>query len=148
VKSIVVFDSGPLGFVTNPNSSPVPIAIRQWLTDLLTAGRRVMLPEIADYEIRREYIRANMSSSLNLLNSLANLIEYLPLTTAMMRQAAELWAQARNTGQQTAPDHALDGDVILAAQALSLGVPIVVVTGNPAHLSRFVPAELWQNIAP
>jgi len=72
----------------------------------------------------------------------------VPLTTAAMRRAAELWAWARNTGQQTAPDPALDGDVIVAAQALTLNTPVVVATGNPAHLSRFVPAELWQNITP
>ncbi len=148
MKPVIVFDSGPLGFVTNPKNSPVPIAIRQWLNDLLAAGRRVILPEIADYEIRREFLRAKMWSALKLLNSLANRIEYLSLTTAMMRQAAELWAQARNTGQPTAPDHALDGDVILAAQAISLGVPVVVATENPAHLSRFVTTELWQNIPP
>jgi hypothetical protein len=65
-----------------------------------------------------------------------------------MRWAAELWAQARQGGYPTAPDPALDGDVILAAQALSLGVPVVVATANVAHLSRFVPADVWQNIAP
>lgn len=65
-----------------------------------------------------------------------------------MRRAAELWAQARNTGHPTAPDPALDRDVILAAQALCLNTPVVVATGNPAHLARFVPAELWSNITP
>lgn len=116
MSDAVVLGSGPLGLLTNPNNNPVPVAIRQWLVDLLTAGRRVILPEIADYEIRREYIRANLSRSLGVLDSLANQIEYLPLSTAMVRRAAELWAQARNTGQPTAPDHALDGDVILTAQ--------------------------------
>jgi len=65
-----------------------------------------------------------------------------------MRRAAELWALARGSGQPTASDHALDGDVILAAQALSLNTPVVVATGNPSHLTRFVPAELWSNITP
>jgi len=55
---------------------------------------------------------------------------------------------ARNTGQPTAPDPALDGDVILAAQALTLNTSVVVATGNVRHLSRFVRAELWQNIIP
>ena len=42
-------------------------------------------------------------------------------------------------------------DVILAAQAPALAVPtteIVVATSNVAHLSRFVPADLWTNIMP
>jgi hypothetical protein len=84
VNGVVVLDSGPIGFLTNPSNNPVPVAIRQWLTDLLAAGRRVILPEIADYEVRREFIRGSMTQSLILLDTLANQIEYLPLTTAMM----------------------------------------------------------------
>jgi predicted nucleic acid-binding protein len=148
VNDVVVLDSGPLGFLTNPNSTPVPVAIRQWLADLLAAGRRVVLPEIADYELRREYIRANLQQALVLLDSLAGQTDYLPLNTAAMRRAAELWAQARTTGQPTAPDPALDADVILAAQALCLNTPVVIATGNLVHLARFVPADLWSNITP
>lgn len=66
-----------------------------------------------------------------------------------MRQAAELWARARQMGQPTAGDQTIDADMILAAQALTLGAPAVVIaTTNVGHLSRFVPAELWQNITP
>lgn len=148
MSDTVVLDSGPLGLLTNPNNSPAPVAIRQWLADLLVASRRVILPGIADYEIRREYIRAMMTQSLILLDSLATQIEYLPITTPVMRKAAEFWAQARSAGRPTAPDHALDGDVILAEQALSLGVPVIVATGNPGHLARFVPTDDWGNIAP
>jgi predicted nucleic acid-binding protein len=114
----------------------------------LAAGRRVIVPEIVDYEVRREFIRHGSALAVTNLDRYGLQLEYLPLSTAAMRLAAELWAQARNTGQPTAPDHALDGDVILAAQALSLGVPVVVATGNPAHLSRFVPAADWQTVTP
>jgi predicted nucleic acid-binding protein len=148
VSDVVVLDSTPLGLITNPNHSGTPVAIRQWIADLLAAGRRVILPEIADYEVRREYLRASLTESLVLLNSLATQIEYLPLNTSMIHRAAEFWAQARNAGKPTSPPHALDGDVILAAQALSLGVSIVVATSNPSHLSRFVPTADWQNIVP
>jgi predicted nucleic acid-binding protein len=148
VSDPVVLDSGPVGVLTNPNPNPAPVAIRQWLADLQARGRRVILPEIADYEIRREFLLGNMAQSLTLLDALGVRVEYLPLVTATMRRAAELWARARRTGRPTAPDPALDGDVILAAQAESLGVQVIVATGNPAHLGRFVPADLWQNIVP
>ena len=148
MKDVVFLDTGPLGFLTNPSTKPLPFAIRQWLTNLLAAGRRVIVPEIADYEIRREFIRAKLIRSLGRLDALSRLIEYRPLDTLTMRIAANLWAQARILGYQTAPDLALDGDVILAAQALSLGVPAVVASGNWAHLSRYVPARAWQTIVP
>ena len=81
------------------------------------------------------------------LDAVTEQLEYLPLTTAAMRQAALFWAQARQHGQPTAGDKALDGDMILAAQAATLGVSDVkIATTNVGHLSRFVPAELWQNI--
>jgi len=82
------------------------------------------------------------------LDALGAMLEYLPLTTGAMRLAAELWAQARNAGQPTAADPALDGDVILAAQGLSLNTAVVVATANPGHLTRFIAAELWSTITP
>lgn len=111
-------------------------------------GRCVIVPEIADYEVRRELLRVNSRNALVNLNQLGTQLEYLALTTAAMRRAAELWARARNTGLPTAPDLAIDADVILAAQSLTLGTPLIVATGNPAHLVRFVRAELWSSITP
>jgi hypothetical protein len=83
------------------------------------------------------------------LGTLARLLEYLPLTTAAIRQAAVFWAQARQQGQPTADDRALDDDVILAAQAITLGVTdVVIATTNVGHLSRLAPAALQPAITP
>ncbi len=113
----------------------------------MTHGTRVIVPEIADYEVRRELLRANKASGLARLDALARLLEYLPLTTAAMRQAAVFWAQARQQGRPTADDKALDGDMILAAQAVTLGVAdVVIATTNVGHLSRFASAALWPDI--
>ena len=148
MSDTVVLDATPLGILCHPRNPPHVAAGRQWLADLVAAGRRVVVPEIADYEVRRELIRLGSQHALINLDQLAKQLEYLPLTTAAMRRAAELWAQARSTGQPAAPDPALDADVILAAQAMSLHAPVVVATGNPAHLARFVPAQLWSGITP
>jgi hypothetical protein len=66
-----------------------------------------------------------------------------------MRLAAQLWADVRRRGLSTADSKELDVDVILAAQVLDTRRPlsdIIVATSNPAHISRFVPADLWANI--
>ncbi|NJL40803.1 MAG: type II toxin-antitoxin system VapC family toxin [Leptolyngbyaceae cyanobacterium SM1_4_3] len=115
----------------------------------MTSGSRVIVPEIADYEIRRELLRASKTKGLSRLDDLAKSLEYLPITTNAMRQAAKLWAQARQQGQPTASDKTIDGDMILIAQSMTLAIPdTVIATTNVGHLSRFIIAELWQNIAP
>ncbi|MCL1463350.1 hypothetical protein [Argonema galeatum] len=66
----------------------------------------------------------------------------------MMLKAAEFWATARRTGMPTADPKALDGDVILAAQATVIAVndAVIVATTNVGHLSRFVDAREWRDI--
>lgn len=61
-----------------------------------------------------------------------------------MLKAAELWADARKRGKPTADPKELDGDVILAAQALQANA--VVATENVGHLSLFVEARHWKDI--
>ncbi|BAG04914.1 hypothetical protein MAE_51030 [Microcystis aeruginosa NIES-843] len=65
-----------------------------------------------------------------------------------MGKAALFWAQARQQGQPTAGDKTIDGDMILIAQAVTLSVKnLIIVTTNVGHLSKFVRADLWQNIS-
>lgn len=149
MSRVIVLDAGPLGLVTNPKLSAESVACAQWLQTHITSGSRAIIPEIADYEVRRELLRANKLKGIARLDDLAKFLEYLPITTTAMLQAAQLWAQARQQGQPTAGDKTLDGDMILTAQAITIGVPdVVIATTNVGHLSRFVKAELWQNIAP
>ena len=147
MSRVVFLDAGPIGLVTNPKLSPESTLCTRWLQTLITSNIRVIIPEIADYEVRRELLRANKVRGIARLDELANLVEYLPITTAAMRQAAMFWAQARQQGQPTAGDKTIDSDMILAAQAMTLDVvDVVIATTNVGHLSRFVPADLWQKI--
>ena len=147
MNRIVLLDAGPLGLVTNPKMSEKSVACARWLQRLIVDGSRLIVPEIADYEVRRELLRARRARGLSRLDALISRLEYLPITTVAMRRAAVLWAEARLGGRPTAADHALDGDVILAAQALTLGVAdVVIATTNVGHLSRFVPASQWTEI--
>jgi hypothetical protein len=112
---IVLLDAGPLGLVTNPRATPENQQCKQWLTTLLASGVRVWVPEIADYEVRRELLRAGRVQGVSRLDQLKLTTGYVPLSTPAMLQAAVFWAQARRLGQPTASDAALDADVILAA---------------------------------
>jgi predicted nucleic acid-binding protein len=124
------------------------MAALQWLGQLLANGRRVLVSAIAEYEVRRELLRVRATNSIQALDALVQRLEYLAVSPDALLWAAEFWAQARQSGFPTAPDPALDADVIIAAQAATLGGPVIVATGNVGHISRFVPADLWQNIKP
>jgi predicted nucleic acid-binding protein len=121
--------------------------IKQWLADLLDAGRIVYVPEITDYEVRRELLRAGLIKSLRRLDRLKLTLKYLPITTEAMLQAAEFWADIRKQGKPTSGYHTLDADAILAGQAAVCSTrSVVIATTNPRHLARFVPAEKWEDI--
>lgn len=120
--------------------------IKQWLRERVAAGEEIQVPEIADYELRRGLLRLKDAKGIERLDQMATQLGYLPLTTDVMRKAAEFWAEARQRGSATAPDLALDGDVILAAQAAALGGNTVVATENPRDLSRYTPAFHWSQL--
>jgi len=82
--------------VTNPKRSPISLACTQWLQSLLAAGTRIIIPEIVDYEVRRELLRANKLTGLTQLDALSGLLEYLPLSTASMRKAANFGPRRGN----------------------------------------------------
>jgi predicted nucleic acid-binding protein len=150
MSRIVLLDSGPLGIVTNPKAaSPLYQDGKLWLQSLPLKGYIVMVPEIADYEVRRELIRAGKVAGIRRLDELKSQIPYRPLTSEVMLLAAGLWADARRRGRPTAEPNALDGDVILAAQAILLanqGNEVVIATTNVGHLSQFVDACEWRLI--
>lgn len=149
MSRVIVLDTGPLGLVTNPKLFSESAVCARWFQAHIAEGNRVIIPEIAEYELRRELLRANKIKGIARLDELAKFLEYLPITTAAMRQAAKFWAQARQQGQPTACDKTIDGDMILVAQAVTLAVSdLVIATTNVGHLAKFVAAELWQTIDP
>ncbi|PSB52172.1 type II toxin-antitoxin system VapC family toxin [Chamaesiphon polymorphus] len=149
MSQIVLLDTGILGMVTNPKANIQCEECKQWLNSLSSRNYLVALPEITDYELRRELIRAHKLRGIRQLDELKELIIYLPITTQVMLKAAELWAKARIEGYPTAHSEAIDGDVILAAQAVLIqleGHSVTIATTNVNHLSHFVSAKTWEEI--
>ena len=141
---IILLDGGPLGLISNPKAAEAGFECREWMKALIAGGAWICLPEIIDYELRRELLRANKAQGLSRLDLLKGSLPYLPITTPIMLKAAELWADVRRRGMPTADPKALDCDVILAAQALVVNG--IVATENVAHLSRLVRAKHWRDI--
>ncbi len=142
-------DSAPLGMISHPKATASALNCQLWLENLLAQNEVVVLPEIVDYELRRELIRVNKEASINKLNQLKSVLRYLPLTTETMLLAAQFWAEARKAGKPTADNNALDADMILAAQAKLEeinGNQVIVATTNVKHLSLFVDAREGQSI--
>jgi predicted nucleic acid-binding protein len=125
----LLLDTTPLSNICHPAGHP----IQAWVHAQLTQGSQLIISEVADYEVRRELIRAGKQRSIERLNALKRFLSYAPVNTGTFLRAAELWAEARNPGLPTAPTHSLDADVIIAAQAEQ--VRAVVVMGNVRHLA-------------
>ncbi|MDC0835818.1 PIN domain-containing protein [Geitlerinema sp. CS-897] len=145
----ILSDTGLLGYVTNPKSNELNEKCKQWLARSLSKRYKVLVPEIADYEVRRELLRANKQKGLQRLNDLVDRLGYVPISREIMLKAAEFWANSRREGKPTAPDLALDADVILAAQAVSLqrfDNEVIIATTNVKHLIRFANAQFWQDV--
>ncbi len=150
--SLTLFlDTGPLGLIAQRSAVVNADACRGWVMSHLAAGDQFIVPEVADYELRRELIRIRAVGGLRRLDRFIQGApnRYLPLTTPAMRRAAHLWADVRSRGMPTADPKELDGDAILAAQVLTSGLAgpdTIVATTNVSHLSRFLPAQLWSSI--
>lgn len=139
----VMLDASVLGQVAHPK---IKLDISNWLDALLLSGVPVIHPEISDYEVRRELIRARKVASIARLDYLKVRLIYQPLSTNTILLASQLWADARNRGKPTAANNRLDADVILAAQALESSATLI--SDNIAHLIQFVPTIRWQDYTP
>ena len=148
---IIVLDSTPLALLVQRRDLLQAEYCRAWARDHLAAGDRIVVPAIIEYETRRELLRMNKTASLSKLDRFlaADPNRCLQITPGALRLASELWARARKQGLPTADPHALDIDVILAAQVLESPLAAedyVTATSNLGHLTQFVKAALWDSI--
>jgi predicted nucleic acid-binding protein len=142
---LIFLDTTLLWLLVHPRGGPRARALRQTVLERSVAGDQIAIAEICDYEARRELIRKGAAKQIDNLDQVVNESIYVPLDTGTMRDAAALWAQLRRSGQPTAPDEALDGDVILGAQARRQGAHLVA-TENLRHLGRICKAIDWHEL--
>ena len=152
---IVFIDSGVLGLLTNPNKIGKPMQCENWLYSLLAKGVYVVSSDICDYEVRRSLLleaqRKPDLISVQNLDNLRDIIDFLKLDSAVMFKAAEVWMSARLQGKQTADNYSIDVDMIIVAhcQMLKESFPnryLAIATTNVKHLSQFTEALNWEEI--
>ena len=152
---ILLLDTNIVSVICNPKARGCGDLVA-WYRQLLLLGAdapRLFLPEIVDYETRRGLLhlakknKCQTTPRLKRLDQLCSELHYLPLNTEMMRDAAHLWAAVRVAGRPTAPERALDGDVILAAQARWVGGTVIT---HDKHFSQIPGVEScsWQDLEP
>ena len=111
----------------------------------------VIVPAIADYEVRRELIRLGAKAKLRNLDLLKARFDRLDISTQALERAAAFWALLRNAGVPTAGPQDLDADCILARMAATAFDPsdlMMIATNNVAHLGRLpgIVAQEWSTI--
>jgi hypothetical protein len=57
-----MLDTGPLGRIAHPRVNP---EVAAWFKQLLASDTEVIIPEIADYEVRRSLLLVGLTKSLS-----------------------------------------------------------------------------------
>jgi hypothetical protein len=98
MRAFALLDSGPLGQACRRTGITAADQCRNWIDGLVARAVEVVVPEIADYEVRRELRRINAFGSLSRLDDLVRQggLSYQPVSTAASRYAALFWANAVN----------------------------------------------------
>lgn len=148
---ILLLDSHPLSLITNPANQVEPVQCRSRIKQLVAHEILVAVPAIIHYELRRALICGEKIEGVENLDRIKQMgIVNVPITTKSLNKAAELWAWARKTGQQTAHNEKIDIDVILAAQSIILAQDMsehtVIATSNVSDLRRYTFAEKWEDV--
>jgi predicted nucleic acid-binding protein len=145
----VLLDTGVLGLVTHPRADGGRPCV-EWMRDLIAADVKFVIPQICDYELRREYVLQGSSRALTKLDDLLTVLEFACVDSPIWRAAADMWARCRREGSPLASSEALDGDVILIATTIKVARTdqTVVATTNVKHLEKFVDARQWADIGP
>jgi tRNA(fMet)-specific endonuclease VapC len=131
-----LIDTDILSEIPKGKDAQVMAAARHYLA----AHQRFAFSAMTLYEIVRGMVANRAARQLAAFFVMADTSEVFPITTPVLRRAADLWADARNRGHPRE-----DADLIIAASALETGR--LLVTGNSPHFSWIPGLRLvdWRN---
>jgi hypothetical protein len=98
-----------------------------------------------------ESVKKNYFNSLDNLNELRHVIDFLNLDTEVMLASSQIWVETGKIGKQTADNSNIDVDITILAhwQLLKKQYPsryLVIATTNVKHFQGFAEALNWQDI--
>lgn len=138
---IIVLDAGPLGLAIGRSGLPDTEACLTWLASMEAAANEVVIPTVADYEVRRELERIGATAKLRRLDQLAARFDVVDM----------LGPAFRRLGLPTAAAADIDADALIAGVAATIGADgdfVTVATTNVRHLARLpgIDAQVWNAI--
>ena len=137
MTGLIILDSAPLGHICNSRNRNDYKKLKDFVKSLSFS---ICVPEIIDYELRRNLELEGLRKSVNLLSQFQRRDQILRLESQDLIEAAELWAWCRRRGKPTTENRGLDIDVILVAQSLSQLSrfdKVVILTVDIGDLSVF-----------
>lgn len=69
MSKVIVLDTAPLSLLTNPKLPSLTLVAIPWSVDLMAASHRLIVPAIADFELRRELERSGNARSIAALDA-------------------------------------------------------------------------------
>lgn len=109
----------------------------------LSVHQRLSFSAMTVYEIMRGMLANRASRQLGVFLAITGSSDVLPISIDVLKRAADLWAEARNSGHPRD-----DADLLIAATAID--ARRVLVTGNTAHFSWISGLRLadWRSQTP
>jgi len=97
MTKVIVLDSAPLGLLFQRPGFQEADECREWLKRHLSAGTRVIVPEIVNYELRRELLRMGRIAAADALAQVNRAVPglFLPINTARPAPRRMGWAAGR-----------------------------------------------------
>ena len=110
--------------------------IQRWRSER-TQGNKSVIPIIACYEAKRGLLAANATKKLNDFEELCSVLGVEDLSRDDADTASRIYAELKGKGRMSG-----DGDILIAAQALSRGYTLV--TNNIKHF-KDIDGLLFEN---
>ena len=88
---LILLDNGPLGLIVRAPGRPHVARCLTWLRAILATGAVVVIPDIANFELRREFLRIRAVGSLRRLDYAldpSSGLDHLVVTTDAIIKAA------------------------------------------------------------